>query len=754
MKSAEAAAARRRHRRRSWAVLTLCASALALPPLRGAAAPASRSPLTVEDLVVLKRISDPQVSPDGRYLVFVQRATELAANKSHSTLWLMAVAAGAHPQRLIEAAGEDSSPRWAPDSRTLYFLSTRSGSQQVWRLLLSGAEARRVTDFPLEVGSLRVSPTGTSIAVSMEVFPDCATLACTRERLDAHARSKANARLYARLFVRHWDRWADGTRSHLFSVATDAALPTAAAVDVMPGFDADVPGKPFGGDEDFAYSRDGRSLVFAARAAGREESWSTNFDLYQVPVEGHAAPVNLTASNPACDAQPVFLANGDLAWIAQERPGFESDRFRIMVRRARSGAVSALSADWDRSVARLGSSGDGRALLASVDELGQRVLYRIDPRSGARARLTTTGALEAFSAGADRVVLARADLGAPADLYVVPLRGGEPQRLTDVNHELLAARQLSEYQQFSFRGWNDETVYGYVMKPFGFEAGRRYPIAFVVHGGPQVSMQNLWTYRWNAQAFAGGGYAVVMIDFHGSPGYGQAFTDSISRDWGGKPLVDLQKGLAAAEQQFPWLDGERACALGGSYGGFMMNWIEGNWPDRFRCIVDHDGVFDQRMMDYSTEELWFPEWEFGGPYYQNPQGYEQFNPVDLVSNWRTPILVIHGQQDFRVPYTQGLGTFTAAQRRGIESKLLVFPEENHWVLKAADSILWYHTVLGWLDAHLKDSPRQPSTPQEARANGLDAHLKDSPRQPSTPQEARANGLDAHLKDSPRQPDTP
>ena len=694
---------------RPWAPLTLCLCALVVP-LEVSRAGAPRSPLTVEDLVALKRISDPQVSPDGRYLIFVQRDTDPAANKSHSSLWLMALSVGAHPQQLTDAGAADSSPRWAPDSRTLYFLSNRSGSQQVWRLLLTGAEARRLTDFPLEVGSLRVSPTGRSIAVSMEVFPDCATLACTRERLDARARSKANGRLYDRLFVRHWDRWADGTRSHVFTVATDVPLPTSAAVDVMPGFDADVPGKPFGGDEDFDFSPDGRWLVFAARMASHEEAWSTNFDLYQVPVEGNAPPHNLTASNPAADAQPVFLANGDLAWIAQDRPGFESDRFHIMVRRARGGSVSALTADWDRSVARLGSTPDGRWLLAAVDEIGQRVLYRIDPHSGARTRLTTSGELEAFSATADRVVLARADLAGPADLYVVPVRGGEMQRLTDVNHDLLGARQLSEYQQFSFRGWNDETVYGYVMKPYGFEPGGRYPVAFVVHGGPQVSMQNLWTYRWNAQAFAAGGYAVVMIDFHGSPGYGQAFTDSISHDWGRKPLVDLQKGLAAAEQQFPWLDGQRACALGGSYGGFMMNWIEGNWPDRFRCIVDHDGVFDQRMMYYSTEELWFPEWEFGEPYYQNPQGYEQFNPVNLISRWRTPILVIHGEQDFRVPYTQGLGTFTAAQRRGIESKLLIFPEENHWVLRPADSVLWYHTVLGWLDTHLKNSPHQPSTP--------------------------------------------
>jgi dipeptidyl aminopeptidase/acylaminoacyl peptidase len=696
---------------RPWLPLSVCCCVLAFPGLRLAQAAGSGAPFTVEDLLTARRISDPQVSPDGRYLVFVQRETDLAANKGRTALWLLALAAGARPQQITDSNGGDSSPRWAPDSRTLYFLSTRSGSQQVWRLVLTGAEARRVTDFPLEVGALKVSPLGKLLAVSMEVFPDCATLACSRERLDAQAKNKANARSYERLFVRHWDRWSDGRRSHLFTVPADGPAPTSAAIDVMRGFDADVPGKPFGDDADFAFSPDGRSLVFSTRTPSRDEAWSTNFDLYQVPADGRAAPANLTANNPAWDAQPVFLANGDLAWLAQDRAGFESDRFHIVLRSARGGAVRSLTGGWDRSVAHLGATPDGRWLLASVDELGQRVLYRVDPRSGVAKRLTSAGQVEGFNATNQRVVIARADLGSPADLYAVALHGGEPQRLTDVNHSLLAARQMSAYQQFSFRGWNDETVYGYVMKPWGFEPGQRYPVAFVVHGGPQVSMANLWTYRWNAQTFAGGGYAVVMIDFHGSPGYGQAFTDSISRDWGGKPLVDLQKGLAAAVEQFPWLDGTRSCALGASYGGFMMNWIEGNWPDGFRCIVNHDGVFDQRMMYYSTEELWFPEWEFGGPYYQNPQGYEEVNPVDFVSRWRTPMLVIHGEQDFRIPYSQGLGAFTALQRRGIDSRLLIFPEENHWVLKPADSVLWYHTVLGWLDTHLKEPPHQPSTSQ-------------------------------------------
>jgi dipeptidyl aminopeptidase/acylaminoacyl peptidase len=340
---------------------------------------------------------------------------------------------------------------------------------------------------------------------------------------------------------------------------------------------------------------------------------------------------------------------------------------------------------------------DGRRLLATAPDTGQEALFWIDVASGTPHKLVGTGEVSEFSVGRDAVVFAWANLGAPADLYTVPASSGGPRRLTQVNEGLLGKRQLSAFEQFSFPGWNDERVYGYVVKPYGFEPGKQYPMALVVHGGPQVSLQNLWNYRWNAQTFAGAGYAVVAIDFHGSPGYGQAFTDSISRDWGGKPLVDLQKGLAAAIHKYSWLDGERACALGASYGGFMMFWIESHWPDRFRCIVAHDGLLDQRMMYYSTEELWFPEWEMGRPQYENAAGYEQFNPIAYIATWHTPMLVIHGEQDFRIPYSQGIAAFTALQRRGIESRLLIFPDENHWVLKPANSVQWYQTVLGWLD---------------------------------------------------------
>ncbi|GMU70098.1 MAG: peptidase S9 [Steroidobacteraceae bacterium] len=672
------------------------------------------TPFTAEDLVALHRVSDPQVSPDGRHVAYVIRETDLAANRGRTDLWLLDLGArDAAPRRLTQDPASDSSPRWAADGRSLYFLSTRSGSSQVWRLLLDGGEPLAVTQLPEDVGTFRLSPDGKRIVFSMRVAPAKPAGAGQDAAAGAPSpdRASASGMLFDRLFIRHWDTWSDGSRSHLFSATLEPAGGIGTPVDLSQGLDGDVPSKPFGGDEEYAISPDGRRVVFSVRIAGRTEAWSTNFDLYEARIDGSAPPANLTAANAAWDTQPVFLGNGDLAYLAMDRPGFEADRFQIVVRDAKRGIAKSITAGWDRSVSRLGVTADGRRLLATADDTGQHALFAIDPSTGKPTKLVGEGYVDGYSAARAGVVYSWASLGAPADLWYLP-DGGEPARLTSVNAARLAARTLGDYAQFSFRGWNDEIVHGYVMKPAGFVPGRKYPIAFIVHGGPQSSYGNGWSYRWNPQVYAGHGYGVVFIDFHGSTGYGQAFTDSISGDWGGKPLVDLQKGLAAAIADFDWLDGERACSLGASYGGYMQNWIAGNWPDRFRCIVNHDGIFDNRSMYYSTEELWFPEWENGGPYFENPATYERWDPSRFVQHWRTPMLVIHGAKDYRVPDTQGIATFTALQRRGIESKLLYFPDENHWVLKPVNSLQWHATVLDWLDAHLReDAARQ------ARAGG-------------------------------------
>jgi dipeptidyl aminopeptidase/acylaminoacyl peptidase len=667
-----------------------------------AATAGATQPFTADDLVRLKRVSDPQVSPDGRHAVFVLRETDMEANRGRTDLWLLELGdPRAMSRRLTQHPAADSSPRWAADSRTLYFLSTRSGASQVWRISLDGGEAQQVTNYPLDVGSFKVSPRGDRIAVTLDALPECADLKCSADRLAQRGKAKASGRVYDELFVRHWDTWKDGTRSSLYTAPLGADLTAGTPVNVSGSIRANVPSKPFGGDEEYAFSPDGSRLVFSARIADRGEAWSTNFDLYEVPADGATAPRNLTADNPAWDTQPVFLANGDLAWLAMQRPGFEADRFHVVLREARSGRVRPLTLDWDRSVGRLSASHDGRQLLAAADDVGQHALFSIDPATGRPTRIVGEGQVAEFSPAPGGAVVAWATLAAPADLFLATREAAPLRRLTRVNADLLGERALGEFEQFSFPGWNDEKVHGYVVKPHGYVAGRKYPIAFLVHGGPQVSFGNQWSWRWNAQAFAGRGYAVVLIDFHGSPGYGQKFTDSISEDWGGKPLVDLQKGLDAALARYDWLDGGRACSLGASYGGFMQNWIAGQWPDRFRCIVNHAGIFDTRSMYYTTEELWFTEWENGGPYYKTPDIHEKFNPSAHVTKWRTPMLVTHGALDYRVPYSQGLATFTALQRQGVESRLLFFPDENHWVLKPANAVQWHEAVFDWLDRYLK-----------------------------------------------------
>ena len=667
-----------------------------------AATAGATQPFTADDLVRLKRVSDPQVSPDGRHAVFVLRETDMEANRGRTDLWLLELGdPRAMSRRLTQHPAADSSPRWAADSRTLYFLSTRSGASQVWRISLDGGEAQQVTNYPLDVGSFKVSPRGDRLAVTLDALPECADLKCSADRLAERGKAKASGRVYDELFVRHWDTWKDGTRSSLYTAPLGADLTAGTPVNVSGSIRANVPSKPFGGDEEYAFSPDGSRLVFSARIADRGEAWSTNFDLYEVPADGATAPRNLTADNPAWDTQPVFLANGDLAWLAMQRPGFEADRFHVVLREARSGRVRPLTLDWDRSVGRLSASHDGRQLLAAADDVGQHALFSIDPATGRPTRIVGEGQVAEFSPAPGGAVVAWATLAAPADLFLATREAAPLRRLTRVNADLLGERALGEFEQFSFPGWNDEKVHGYVVKPHGYVAGRKYPIAFLVHGGPQVSFGNQWSWRWNAQAFAGRGYAVVLIDFHGSPGYGQKFTDSISEDWGGKPLVDLQKGLDAALERYDWLDGGRACSLGASYGGFMQNWIAGQWPDRFRCIVNHAGIFDTRSMYYTTEELWFTEWENGGPYYKTPDIHEKFNPSAHVTKWRTPMLVTHGALDYRVPYSQGLATFTALQRQGVESRLLFFPDENHWVLKPANAVQWHEAVFDWLDRYLK-----------------------------------------------------
>ena len=688
------------------ASLALSLSCLAAAPAAAtqpiSTQPSATHPFSIHDMLAMERISDPRVSPDGTRVAFSVAVPDLENNRSTQELYL-AACDGAWTRRLTSSGAGQG--RWSRDGKTLYFVSARSGSAQVFSLSLEGGEARQVTRLPLDVDALELGPDGQHLFLAMAVYPGKSPEQ-TRALQEAKLKEKASGQVYDHLFVRHWDTWNDGTRNHLFSYDLNSGQ----ARDLMPAMDADCPTKPFGGSEDYAVSPDGLSVVFSAKDVGQDrssEAWSTNFDLFRVPADGSAAPEPITR-NLAWDAQPSFSPDGKtLSYLAMARPGFEADRFDIVLRNWATGRERKLvlradaGPNGDRSAGALAWAPDGGKLYCLAEHLGQRSLFAIDPGTAKAAMVVAEGTLDGLGFTQDgRILYGMNSLLGPTELYSTDPAGKDIRRITHLNDARVAAAQFGKPERFTFKGAKGETVYGYLVYPAAFDPARKYPVAFLIHGGPQGTFGNDFHYRWNPQAYAGAGYAAILIDFHGSTSYGQAFTDSISDDWGGAPFEDLMKGLDFALEKYPFLDKDRCGALGASYGGFMINWIAGH-TDRFKTLVCHDGNLDERMAYFGTEELWFSEWEHRGLPWENPDGYAKVNPMEFVKNWKTPMLVIHGMKDFRIGYEQGLATFTALQRKGIPSKLLIFPDENHWVLKPANSLQWHETVLGWLDQWLK-----------------------------------------------------
>lgn len=650
--------------------------------------------LTFDDLIGMIRISDPQLSPDGKTIVFVGQMHDKAANTVSTSLYRVSVNGGP-VTRLTTAPKGNSNPRWLPDGSGIVFVSSRDGESQVWTMPLAGGEAKKLSTISTGASGMILSRDGKLVAFASDVYPDCPTDDCNKQRDEAQAASKVKAKMFDRLPYRIWNTWKDGKRSHVFVMPVSGG----AAVDVTPG-DYDTPPIDLGGRWDYDFSPDGKELAFT-RNTDKDIAISTNNDIFTVPVQG-GAPKRVT-DNPANDSQPLYSPNGEyLAYRRMERARFEADRRQLVLIERTTGRHRSLTEKFDYSVDDVTWAPDSRSLYVTADDKGNKTVFRVWVSGGKIETILTGGYYGSVRVSPDGsfLVFIKETTNQPAELYRSDANGKNVRKLTGVNDERVAALDMNPKEDFWFTGAGGTKVHGWIVRPPGFDAAKRYPVVYLVHGGPQGQWGDQFHYRWSAQMFASRGYVTLLVNPRGSTGYGQQFTDEISRDWGGKVYEDLRLGLDAALAQFPFMDGTRVAAAGASYGGYMMNWMAGS-TDRFTCLVSHDGVFNPWSMYGTTEELWFPEWEFGGTPYQHPELYDRWSPLKKAANFKTPVLVIHGQLDYRVDVSEGFQLFTALQRQGVKSRMLYFPDEGHWVMKPANSELWHKTVLDWIDEHTR-----------------------------------------------------
>jgi len=670
--------------------LAVTIAALLLQP---SVALAQGRPLSIDEFVKLDRVSDPQVSPDGRWVVYTVTTTDLEANTTTSDLWLAPTDSGAPRQLDVRRGGRHG--RWSPDGRAIAYITTRGGTPQARIYTVASRRTRTLTSLSTGADGVIWSPTGTHLAFVSEVYPDCPDDACNRARAEQDAQRPTQAKAYDELLYRHWTIWEDGLRSHLFVVPVMGGAP----VDVTLGADYDVPVPPFGGSSDYAFLSDGQSLVFTTKV-GADQAWHTNSDIYRVGIGG-GQPENLTATMMGAESHPVPSPDGaSLAFLSQERAGFESDRWRLMVLDLRSGAMRERTTRFDRSVDELVWLPDSRTLVAAVQNGQREALYLIES-SGRIDQILTWGNTSQISLAGDSTTLVFMNdaINRPGQVFTWSLRArGQPRQLTFLNAEVLADVTMNPAEEISWVGADGNTVHGMLVRPPQFRRGVRYPLMVLIHGGPQGAWLDNFHSRWNAQMFAAGGYVTVLLNPRGSTGFGQRFVDQISRDWGGKVFIDIMSGVEHAAR-FPFVDSTRIAAAGGSYGGYMVNWINGN-SRRFDALITHAGVYNLEAMYGGTEELWFPEWEFGGPPWENRTYYEQWSPHRFAQNFQTPTLVIHGALDYRIPYAQGLQVYTALRRQGVPARLLYFPDEGHWVNKPQNRRLWWTEVQGWLSRYL------------------------------------------------------
>jgi len=645
----------------------------------------------VQAMMRVARISDPQLSPDGRWVAFTVQRVDLEANTRPTHIYLVPVGGGT-PRRLTEQGNRNERPRWSPDSRQIAFISDRGGSSQVWIMNADGSQARQITNLATEADGVLFSPDGKRLIFTSAVYPECGEDACNQRRLREEEQSKVKARLYTGLLYRHWNRWQGARRTHILAIDTAGGPPR----DLTPGT-RDIPPFSLGGPDDYAISPDGKELCYAA-ITDPEPAISTNSDLFVVPLEG-GQPAKITL-NVGADNSPQYSPDGKfLAYRTQLRAGYESDRWRLVVLERSTGQARILTESLDRTVTSFAWTPDSTRLLFTVEDRGRQPVYMISATGGAARVIasgpSTLGDVQLTPDG-KTMIYTEHSASRPVEIFRAASTGGQAEPLTRLNEALLARYRLAPAEEFWVEGAEGARVHSFFLRPPGFKPGTRYPVLFLIHGGPQGAWGESWSYRWNAQIFAAAGYVVVMPNPRGSTGYGQKFTDEINFDWGGRAFEDIMRvaDYVAAQN---WADPDRMVAAGASYGGYMINWILGH-TNRFRALVSHAGVFDLRSMFGETEELWFPLWEFNGPPWEQPEMYAKWSPSYFVKEFQTPTLVTHGELDYRVPYGQGLQLFTALQLQKVPSKLLLFPDEGHWILKPQNSVYWYRTVLEWLDS--------------------------------------------------------
>ena len=651
---------------------------------------AQRERLDTDAFLALRTVSDPRISPDGQLIAFTVTEASLEANRNISRIWVVS-SSGGTPRQLTSGEGSDRAPRWSSDGRTLAFISTRGGTPQVWSVPAAGGEPRRHTTLLTGVNDFQWSPDGRHIYFTSDVkWPPV-------QEIDRRSGEyPTDARIWTSLFYRHWNEWRAGLRTHLFRMA----MPDGRSTDITQ-IDRDVPTLALGG-RDVALSALGTEVAVAYQADA-DVALSTNNDIFVMGPDGSSRQA-ITA-NPANDHSPTYSPDGRyIAYLAMEVPGFESDRQQVMLYERATGRRTALTTDWDRSVSAIVWAPDSRTIFAEVEERGEGVVYGIPLDTRRPSRLVRGGVNSSVqvSPAGDFLFFLRQSADAPAEIYRADPAGRGLRAVTRINARALAALDLTPAEPFAFTGARGDSVFGWLMKPPAFSAARRYPLAYLIHGGPQGAWLDQWHPRWNYAQFAARGYIVAAVNFHGSTGYGRRFTNSVSRNWGGLPFEDLMRGLDHLAT-LPGVDTSRITAAGASYGGYMIYWLAGQ-TDRFKALVAHDGIFNPLAMTGTTEELWFPLWEFGGSQLSASARatMEKWSPANYVSRWSTPLLVVHGQNDFRVDVSEGYQAFTAARLRGVEAKFLYFPDEDHFVTRPRNRRLWWGTVLDWLDSHTRE----------------------------------------------------